>query len=69
VEPQADLWALTLTFSTNEKLFPTEIAVNVHGTDWEVGKKPRKEIERAGFLINPVKTRCEPACKKDPVSG
>ena len=51
-------YADDLTFSTNKKLFPTEIAVNPHGTtDWEVGKKLRKEIEKSGFSINPDKTR------------
>ena len=46
-----------LTFSTNEKLFPTEIAVNVHGAEWEVGRRLRKTIEETGFKINPAKTR------------
>lgn len=62
-------YADDLTFSTNEKLFPTEIAVNVHGADWEVGKKLRKEIEKSGFFINPVKTRMSLRRSRQTVTG
>lgn len=62
-------YADDLTFSTNEKLFPTEIAVNVHGADWEVGKKLRKEIEKSGFFINPVKTRISLRRSRQTVTG
>ena len=50
-------YADDLTFSTNEQHFPTEIAVNVHGADWEVGVKLKKTVEKSGFCINPTKTR------------
>lgn len=62
-------YADDLTFSTNEKLFPTEIAVNVHGADWEVGKKLTKEIEKCGFFINPVKTRMSLRRSRQTVTG
>lgn len=62
-------YADDLTFSTNEKLFPTEIAVNVHGADWEVGNKLRKEVEKSGFFINPVKTRMSLRNSRQTVTG
>lgn len=62
-------YADDLTFSTNEKLFPTEIAVNVHGADWEVGAKLRKTIEVTGFSINPVKTRMSLRQSRQTVTG
>ncbi|UFS67277.1 retron Ec67 family RNA-directed DNA polymerase/endonuclease [Paracoccus denitrificans] len=62
-------YADDLTFSTNEKLFPTEIAVNVHGPDWEVGAKLRKTIEGSGFSINPVKTRMSLRQSRQTVTG
>ncbi len=62
-------YADDLTFSTNEKLFPTEIAVNVHGAKWEVGKKLRKTIEQTGFFINPSKTRMSLRRSRQTVTG
>jgi len=62
-------YADDLTFSTNEKLFPTEIAVNVHGADWEVGTLLRKTIEKTGFFINPVKTRMSLRQSRQTVTG
>lgn len=62
-------YADDLTFSTNEKLFPTEIAVNVHGADWEVGTKLRKAVEKTGFFINPVKTRMSLRQSRQTVTG
>jgi hypothetical protein len=50
-------YADDLTFSTNEMLFPTEIAVNLHGAEWEVGTILKRTIEKSGFFINPTKTR------------
>ncbi|HET8700960.1 MAG TPA: reverse transcriptase domain-containing protein [Nitrococcus sp.] len=32
-------YADDLTFSTNEKLFPGEIAINTHGSEWSAGDK------------------------------
>ncbi|MBO9419163.1 retron Ec67 family RNA-directed DNA polymerase/endonuclease [Labrenzia sp. R4_2] len=50
-------YADDLTFSTNEKIFPKEIAVNLFGADWGIGERLRKEVEGAGFQINHGKTR------------
>lgn len=62
-------YADDLTFSTNEKLFPADIAVNLHGSKWEVGKKLRKVIERTGFIINPEKTRMSLRRSRQAVTG
>ncbi len=62
-------YADDLTFSTNENLFPTEIAVNVHGADWEVGAKLKKTIEKTGFFINPIKTRMSLRRSRQTVTG
>ena len=58
-----------LTFSTNETLFPTDIAINVHGSDWEVGNKLRYEIEGAGFSLNSGKTRMSLRHSRQTVTG
>ncbi|WJS84162.1 retron Ec67 family RNA-directed DNA polymerase/endonuclease [Paracoccus sp. TOH] len=62
-------YADDLTFSTNEKLFPTEIAVNVHGAEWQVGTKLGKTIETTGFSINPTKTRMSLRRSRQTVTG
>ncbi|OFC37016.1 retron Ec67 family RNA-directed DNA polymerase/endonuclease [Acidithiobacillus caldus] len=62
-------YADDLTFSTNEKFFPTEIAVNVHGADWQVASKLKKTIEKTGFLINPAKTRMSLRRSRQTVTG
>ena len=62
-------YADDLTFSTNEKLFPTEIAVNVHGADWEISAKLKKAIEQTGFFINPGKTRMSLRRSRQTVTG
>ena len=62
-------YADDLTFLTNEKLFPTVIAVNVHNADWEVGAKLRKTIEKTGFFINPTKTRMSLRRSRQTVTG
>ena len=62
-------YADDLTFSTNETLIPREIAVNVHGSEWVVGDKLRSEIERAGFKLNPSKTRMSLRRSRQTVTG
>lgn len=62
-------YADDLTFSTNEKPFPIEIALNVHGAEWEIGKKLKETIDRAGFYINPVKTRMSIRQSRQTVTG
>ncbi len=61
-------YADDLTFSTNEP-FPSEIAVNVHGSEWVVGKRLKKEIERAGFKLNAAKTRMSLRQSRQTVTG
>ncbi|MCY4006213.1 MAG: retron Ec67 family RNA-directed DNA polymerase/endonuclease [Rhodobacteraceae bacterium] len=62
-------YADDLCFSTNEKIFPTQIATNIHGADWEVGKKLKKEIDKSGFSINLKKTRMSLRCSRQTVTG
>ncbi len=62
-------YADDLTFSTNETLFPTEIAVNVHSSEWIAGKRLCKEIERAGFKLNVGKTRMSLHHSRQTVTG
>lgn len=62
-------YADDLTFSTNEKLFPTKIAVNVHGSEWRAGDSLRKEIEGAGFKLNLGKTRMSLSNSRQTVTG
>ncbi|RXT21581.1 hypothetical protein B5U98_13935 [Bosea sp. Tri-39] len=62
-------YADDLTFSTNEMLFPTEIATNPQGSTWEVGIKLHKEIEQTGFKINPRKTRMSLRRSRQTVTG
>lgn len=62
-------YADDLTFSTNETLFPTEIAANVQGSEWVVGKRLNKQIERAGFKLNDGKTRMSLCQSRQTVTG
>lgn len=62
-------YADDLTFSTNETLFPTEIATNVQGSEWLVGKRLNKQIERAGFKLNDGKTRMSLRQSRQTVTG
>lgn len=62
-------YADDLTFSTNEMLFPTEIATNPHGSTWEVGSSLQKEIEQSGFKINLRKTRMSLRRSRQTVTG
>lgn len=62
-------YADDLAFSTNEKLFPTEIAVNIFGANWEAGKKLRKEVEGTGFKLNDTKTRMSLRQSRQTVTG
>lgn len=62
-------YADDLTFSTNEKLFPTEIAINVHGADWDISAKLKTVIEKTSFFINPGKTRMSLRRSRQTVTG
>lgn len=57
---QYSRYADDLTFSTNRKGFPSEIATRVGETNlWVPGKKLLNEINRCRFEINPTKTRMQ----------
>jgi len=50
-------YADDLTFSTNEKTFPVEIAEQDGSCAWVPSAQLKTVIERSGFAINPTKTR------------
>lgn len=54
-------YADDITFSTNRKDFPPELAFPVPGTnaEWRLGAELRAKIERSGFKINDKKTRMQ----------
>jgi RNA-directed DNA polymerase len=67
-------YADDLTFSTNERRFPAEIAVstasNPAGPDlWVPGEALRVQIERTGFEINPNKTHLMYNTSRQTVTG
>jgi len=63
-------YADDLTFSTNKLAFPQRIARKVKPTgDWLPGKDLAKEIKRAGFSINPQKTRMQYRQSRQDVTG
>ena len=61
-------YADDLTFSTREAIFPKEIMAEVAG-DYVPGTKFLKEITRAGFSINPDKTRIQYRTSRQDVTG
>jgi RNA-directed DNA polymerase len=64
-------YADDLTFSTNKKLFPAEIATPSAGdpNHWMVGGKLADVIGRADFRINPNKTRMQYEGSRQVVTG
>jgi RNA-directed DNA polymerase len=62
-------YADDLTFSTNQRLFPQEIAREMAGADWAVGKRLNEVIEGAGFKLNPNKTRMSLRRSRQSVTG
>ena len=63
-------YADDLTFSTNEKNFPSRIAkIKGATTEWEVGKQLAHEIRRCGFELNPTKTRMQFKSHRQDVTG
>ena len=64
-------YADDLTFSTNKKVFPAEIAVP-SATEthlWHPGAELAGLVKRAGFLINPRKTRMQYRDSRQEVTG
>lgn len=62
-------YADDLTFSTNEKIFPWEIAREMAGAAWEPGQRLVEVIEGAGFALNPAKTRMSFRRSRQTVTG
>ncbi|MEI9411679.1 retron Ec67 family RNA-directed DNA polymerase/endonuclease [Mesorhizobium salmacidum] len=64
-------YADDITFSTSERNFPTAIgrreleSINL----WEAGPKLLKVIQRAGFELNPTKTRMQHSYSRQQVTG
>lgn len=64
-------YADDLTFSTNQKAFPVEIAKAgaTPADPWEVGEDLLKKIEASGFIANPAKTRMQFRGSRQVVTG
>ena len=62
-------YADDLTFSTNKKDFPFEIAVNLDDKGWDIGEKLEEAIKKLGFFINPTKTRMSLRQSRQTVTG
>ena len=54
-------YADDITFSTNAKAFPADVAAPIPGSehDWALSAALLKEIDKAGFDVNPAKTRMQ----------
>lgn len=62
-------YADDLTFSTNEKSFPTAIASSRPDHSWVAGMSLVKIIEKSGFQINSKKTRMQHQDSRQEVTG
>jgi RNA-directed DNA polymerase len=62
-------YADDLTFSTNNKNFPTKIAIQKEENIWTAGKLLRKEIKRLGFGLNEEKTSMQYRTVRQMVTG
>lgn len=64
-------YADDITFSTNEREFPTAIARRAHGElhRWEVGGELQEIVTHSGFAINPEKTRMQYRTSRQDVTG
>ncbi|WPZ33785.1 reverse transcriptase domain-containing protein [Thalassobaculum sp. OXR-137] len=58
-----------ITFSSNEKVFPNEIAFQISISDWGVGERLNSEIERSGFKVNEAKVRMSKRQRRQVVTG
>jgi hypothetical protein len=61
-------YADDITFSTNQKEFPPELAVVV-GEAWHLGAQLKSRIEDAGFAVNDAKTRMQVRGSRQEVTG
>ncbi len=64
-------YADDITFSTSEKLFPSAIGKRSAGSLnlWEAGPSLLKVLKKAGFEINPAKTRMQQYWSRQDVTG
>lgn len=62
-------YADDLTFSTNSRTFPAEIAVSDGAGGWAAGPALVKAIKRSGFDLNPQKTRMQLRQSRQDVTG
>ncbi len=64
-------YADDLTFSTSQRAFPSTVAVPVAdgSPQWVPGEELIKTIEKAGFIINPGKTRMQFRMSRQLVTG
>jgi RNA-directed DNA polymerase len=62
-------YADDLTFSTNERIFPSAIALSNIDHSWAAGAALFKIIEKAGFQLNPKKTRMQYLNSRQEVTG
>lgn len=62
-------YADDLTYSTNQKRFPDDIATHASDGGWKVGEKLYKIIGDTGFEINPSKTRMSLRQSRQTVTG
>jgi RNA-directed DNA polymerase len=61
-------YADDITFSTNQKIFPTALAA-LSGDVWVLGNELKSRIANAGFAINNVKTRMQLRGSRQSVTG
>ena len=64
-------YADDLTFSTSQKAFPPPVAAmnGSSGSEWVLGEELSKRITRAGFAVNPAKTRMQVRTTRQLVTG
>jgi retron-type reverse transcriptase len=63
-------YADDITFSTNKRAFPKEVAECIGNShEWRVGKQLEQAITSAGFSINPSKTRMQYCDSRQNVTG
>lgn len=62
-------YADDLTFSTNQKSFPSGLAVQLGLSDWAPADALEKAIDKAGFAVNASKTRMQTTSNRQVVTG
>lgn len=62
-------YADDLTFSTNKRSFPTEVAEQTEDHKWSVGAELQHLVNHCGFDLNPSKTRIQYRDSRQEVTG